>query len=102
LSDLFDQINNETLVLVFTDGSSSELQLLLEIDETFGQAGENVIIRFISVATMPSLKDTYSVERTPTFTFWRMFSGELGEMRGERMSGSSDTAQLHQTLKRLL
>ena len=48
-----------------------------------------------------SLQETYSIEATPTFTFWRMFSGELGEMRGDRMVGT-DTALLHQTLKRLL
>ncbi|XP_063719481.1 uncharacterized protein LOC134846169 [Symsagittifera roscoffensis] len=101
LSDLFDEVKHETLVLVFTNGSIKELQFLLEVDETFGQAGENVIIRFISISTMPSLQETYSIEATPTFTFWRMFSGELGEMRGDRMVGT-DTALLHQTLKRLL
>ncbi|XP_075262162.1 uncharacterized protein LOC142353716 [Convolutriloba macropyga] len=102
LTELFEQVNNETLVLIFTDGSIDELKFLLDIDETFGQAGENVLFRFISVSTIPSLKETYDVESTPTFTFWRVVKGELGEMREERMSGSTDTARLHQTLKRLL
>ena len=33
--------------------SIDELKFLLDIDETFGQAGENVLFRFISVSTIP-------------------------------------------------